>query len=474
MLVDDSVDHGKPKSRSLPRFLRREEGLVDMFNYLGGHSMTGIGNGDQNVIAGIGPTVQFAKIMIGLKIFRLDGELASFGHGIPGIHAQVDEHMLHHSRIRQHRIEVFSGIDIEIDIHADNTVEHFHQVGDQFVDVQGTGHDYFLAAEGQQLPGHARRTVRGSHHLFQGGADEAVCWSLGRGQLAVPADDLEHVVDVVGDPPRQLTHGLHLLDLAKLLFQHGPVRNIHQRDLGGHLAFPLDFLGEGIQPDFLSILAHSVESRLVGPGAIHRFRIFLLALKFGKVLGSDQGEQRFQGNDFRGGAVPEKIGKGLVHEHRVELAVDGNALQRVFDQAAETPFIGLEGLNCIFLLFPELNIPETAIQGGCKDIEVERLAEIIVRAALEGFDGGFGIREGGHQDKQHVGILVPHHRDQIGALRVADAQIHKHYLGIELVQGVLHRICIEYLLDLISPRKQEIFQGFGKIPIVVYDQNVFR
>ena len=93
---------------------------------------------------------------------------------------------------------------------ADEPAEHLLHPGDDGVQVDRLGREDLLAAEGEELPGKGRRPVQ-VLLSFDGVPPERV---LGRGplldEIAVPHDDGQHVVEVVGDAAGEPPDGFDL------------------------------------------------------------------------------------------------------------------------------------------------------------------------------------------------------------------------------------------------------------------------
>ena len=78
---------------------------------------------------------------------------------------------------------------------------------------------HLLAAEGQELPGQARRALRRLDHLLEAGPRGVALVDLRAHQLAVAQDHAQDVVEVVGDASGQAADALELLGLAQHLLR---------------------------------------------------------------------------------------------------------------------------------------------------------------------------------------------------------------------------------------------------------------
>ena len=91
----------------------------------------------------------------------LDGDLPALGHGIPGIHRQVHDHLLDLTGIGLDHAQVRPQDGHQIDVLADQAPQHLIQVHDQIIEIQDLGREDLLAAEGQELAGQGGGPFRG-------------------------------------------------------------------------------------------------------------------------------------------------------------------------------------------------------------------------------------------------------------------------------------------------------------------------
>jgi len=68
-----------------------------------------------------------------LDITRRDDEAAALGHGVAGIDGEVDDDLFELAWVDLHRAEFGALRELERDVLADEALEHFAQVADQFV-----------------------------------------------------------------------------------------------------------------------------------------------------------------------------------------------------------------------------------------------------------------------------------------------------------------------------------------------------
>ena len=98
---------------------------------------------------------------------RGDEQLAAAGHGVAGVDGEVDEHLLDHAGIGLDEGQLGGVTALQVDVLADDPLEHLGQVRDHFVQHQRLGLHDLLAAEGEQLAGQVGRAFGGGRDLLQ-------------------------------------------------------------------------------------------------------------------------------------------------------------------------------------------------------------------------------------------------------------------------------------------------------------------
>ena len=106
-----------------------------------------------------------------------------------------------------------------MNILSDQSLQHLFHISDDGIQVQNARRQHLLPAEGQKLARHGSCPVAGFLDFLQ----MIPYWVVGvktvQHQLAVPNNDGQEVVEIVGDSTRQSTDGLHLRRLPNLFFQ---------------------------------------------------------------------------------------------------------------------------------------------------------------------------------------------------------------------------------------------------------------
>ncbi len=164
--------------------------------------------------------------LIDIHHIRLDQELAAIGHGIACIDTQVDNDLFDHPHIAMDHGCAISVLGVQLHVLTQQAMQHFGQIGDQFVDVKRLGlHDLF-AAEHEKLPRQVRGPLCRIGDLLQCRLRIRAKLFFGLQQPYIPLNDCKQVVEIVRHTRRQLPHGVHFLRLSQLHLQIAPLRDI--------------------------------------------------------------------------------------------------------------------------------------------------------------------------------------------------------------------------------------------------------
>ena len=139
----------------------------------------------------------------------------------------------------------FPGLETDLHRRPDQAPEEPLPLRHHRVEVEGSGLQGLLPAEGQELAGEVGRLPRDLLDVLDGLPDGLRGNRLAPSQLqaqdvAVGRDRHQHVVEVVGHPSRELADRVHLLGLAQLLLEPPVVRDVDGGDEGVGGAFEID------------------------------------------------------------------------------------------------------------------------------------------------------------------------------------------------------------------------------------------
>ncbi len=146
----------------------------------------------------------------------LEHQPTALFHRVARVDGEVDHHLLELARVGLDAAQIGSQFEHQLDLIADQTLQHLVHVRQHPVDVEHLALHHLPAAEREQLPRQHRGRLPGAVHLQDVGADRMVLAELLDHELAVPEDAGEQVVEVVRDAAGELADRFHLLRLAEL------------------------------------------------------------------------------------------------------------------------------------------------------------------------------------------------------------------------------------------------------------------
>ncbi len=82
---------------------------------------------------------------------RLDREGSSIRHGVPGVHGEVDEDLLHLTRVHLRRGDLLVENEPQLDVFAKGAAQQLGRLPQDLVDVHHRRKNYLLTREGQKL-----------------------------------------------------------------------------------------------------------------------------------------------------------------------------------------------------------------------------------------------------------------------------------------------------------------------------------
>jgi hypothetical protein len=149
----------------------------------------------------------------------LDGQRSTVRHGTPRVRHQVQQQPLQFAAVDAHRPQARRQARGELDVLPDGAAQHPLGVGDDLVGVQDLGIERLLTAEDQQLPGQRGAALRELADHGHALAVRVVVGQIREGEVGVPEDHGEQIVEVVRDAPGEPAEGVEPFGLPQLLLQ---------------------------------------------------------------------------------------------------------------------------------------------------------------------------------------------------------------------------------------------------------------
>ncbi len=88
-LLDEAVDLAQPQARTFADFLCGEERVERLGDHAFGHTGTGVGNGDKDVLARKNAHLVCYVALIERRVLRFNGDAPAIRHGIASVDRQV-------------------------------------------------------------------------------------------------------------------------------------------------------------------------------------------------------------------------------------------------------------------------------------------------------------------------------------------------------------------------------------------------
>ena len=218
MRLDDAQHGGQPQSGALARRFGGEEGIENLVADRRRDAAAGVGDLEQNVGPRLGLGIHLAKDWVRAEVARLQGQQSAFGHGVAGVYAEIEQHLVDLGDIADHRPQIIGGLGTELDVLGESLARqpvHFLQ---QVLDAQFHALDFLAAAEGEQLPHDARAPIRA-------GAEQGQQFRV-RGTSRVVGEQFRHhedggkyVVKIVRHATGKGSDALHALGAEELVFE---------------------------------------------------------------------------------------------------------------------------------------------------------------------------------------------------------------------------------------------------------------
>ena len=212
-LPDDAVAGGQSQTSALALVLSGEEGLEQVGHYPLVHANARVLDRKHDVL----PRLESGGSGVGVgaesDFGDPDGQLASLGHGVPGVDGEVGQDLLYLTRVNLDHGRIQRGQGDQLDVLSNEAPEHPYDTKDILIQVNDSGLDHLPAGEGQELAGDGGRTLGGRLYLGEVAAYRVVRREFFLRYRGEAQDAREQVVEVVGDAARQPAHHFHLLGL---------------------------------------------------------------------------------------------------------------------------------------------------------------------------------------------------------------------------------------------------------------------
>ncbi len=218
-LAHKAIHHRQPETGAGTYGLGGEERFKGFGGDVRAHADARVGHADAQVLAGGNTVVRVGALFKG-RIGGLDDNASAVGHRVTGVQAQVQQRAFKLGMIDQRGPQVILRNDLYVYLRADGTGDQLFHVMNQAVDVGDSRRQCLASRERQQAVSQRRRAAYralGDRHVTAKVADAALGQAFGD-QFQAAGNAGQQIVEVMGDAPRQLPDGIHLLRVAQGIF----------------------------------------------------------------------------------------------------------------------------------------------------------------------------------------------------------------------------------------------------------------
>ena len=254
--VDDAVDDGEPEAAGAAGPLGREERLEQAPPRLLRHAGARVLNVDADVGVRLGLEVPLAE-RLGRDAVGADRELAAVRHRIPGIDGEVHEGLMNLIAVGTDRGNVGAELHVDLDVLREGFLDERGHFPRDRVDVRGRKRRLGLPGEGQELLDDPAAPLDRLLDRLDAAARQLRLRPSQAGQVG--RDDVEDVVEVVGDAAGQVADRIELLHLAELIEHPRALADVAQVALDDPAASQLVHVADRLDDDALAGLGAHLE-----------------------------------------------------------------------------------------------------------------------------------------------------------------------------------------------------------------------
>ena len=168
VLFDDAEDSRQSQAGSATHFFGGKERFKGAgLNGLG-HAGSGVGNGEEDVLARFGVGVGGGEFLAEQDVGGFNGQPPAVGHGVAGVNSQVDDDLFELGRVHFYGPQGRCQAGVQFDVFADDAPQHLAHGGDDGVAVEHFGlDDLFAKRERVLISNGVFGEILGSFENFQ-------------------------------------------------------------------------------------------------------------------------------------------------------------------------------------------------------------------------------------------------------------------------------------------------------------------
>ena len=237
-LFDKTVHLAEAEAGALPLRFRGDEGLEGSRRDIARHSRPGVGNGDHHILTGNGLRIVARVVLVEKRIGEFDGQTTAIGHCVAGIDGQIENGVFQLPLVDHAGPQAGCHDGLQFDALAQCSAQQIGQVMQHAGEVDGARCQRLASRKGQELSGQPRTALDSRNRALQARRYARIRCDVAGHQIQIGADDLQQIVEIVGNAAGELANGLHLLRLAERhlgLYTLGYIQAGHQKTAMRHL-----------------------------------------------------------------------------------------------------------------------------------------------------------------------------------------------------------------------------------------------
>lgn len=235
MLIHDAQRGGEAEARAFAFRLGGEKRLEQMFHCGVVDPGAGVGNRDENVVAGASESAAEASFLIQLLVGCGKAENAAVRHGVARVDAEIHEDAIDLRGVGASGLEIGSEIKLEVDAGADHRLQERNGLLDEAIQIDAPRLDRLFSGVGEQMASESGGALQLLANLTEGFGGRATDGNRFGAQLGPAEDRAEDIVEVVSDAAGELAERFEPLELT-----HAQLEELMLATQTSFVQFPLD------------------------------------------------------------------------------------------------------------------------------------------------------------------------------------------------------------------------------------------
>src|SRR5205823_4909514 len=135
MPPDDTRHSGQAQTRSLAGLFGGEKRLEDFLDHVGGDACAGVLDLNQHIRSGFGFSIS-SRARGEAQVLRFERQFSTLRHCVPGIDAQVEQHLVQLARVSDNGPQVWGDLLLERDVFRESLLDNASHFPKQMTQLQ--------------------------------------------------------------------------------------------------------------------------------------------------------------------------------------------------------------------------------------------------------------------------------------------------------------------------------------------------